>query len=250
MTKYLFLLFFIFLLVSCNHKRSSEEQINVFCASSLFPVIENIRIQWENEHSEKVIINAASSGTLARQIENGASADIFISANQEWMNSLISSTKLESQPKIIASNQLVVVVPLSSQMDSMDYTFFINSLPNSTHHIAVGDPGHVPLGKYTKQAMTHYNADLATSKLNFTKDARSALRLVELGEVDIGFVYLSDALTSTKVRIVSQVPQNRHDLITYQAILINVNQSNKELINYITSPNTHNIWEKYGFKKL
>ena len=105
-----------FALVSCGSKKSSEEGIKIFCAASLAPVIEQIKSQWENDHPQKIIINAASSGTLARQIENGAQADIFLSANHDWMDYLISSMNLKNHPEIIASNRLAVAVPLDRKV--------------------------------------------------------------------------------------------------------------------------------------
>lgn len=249
MAKNLLFIFSFLFLSACVNQKESKNHITVFCASSLFPIIEQIKIEWEKNHDEKLIINAASSGTLSRQIENGASADIFLSANKEWMNHLIESMKLKMHPKPIASNRLCVVTYHDSELDSMDINGFFGSLDNREGMISIADPGHVPLGKYTKQALEYYQRyNGLSTKFILTKDARSALRLVELGEVDAGFVYLSDALTSTKIKIISLIPPEVHEPIVYQSILLDENDSNREFLDFITSLPSINLWEKYGFK--
>ena len=244
----LFIISYLFL-VSCGHQKESINHITVFCASSLSPVIEQIKSEWEKNHDERLIINAASSGTLARQIENGASADIYLSANKEWMNRIVESLKIKSLSKSIASNRLCAAAYLDSKLDSMDINDFSGSLDKLKGMISIADPAHVPVGKYTKQALEYYHIyDTLSPKFILTKDARSALRLVELGEVDIGFVYLSDALTSTKVKIIALIPPEGHERIVYQSILLEDNKSNREFLNFITSQHSLTIWEKYGFK--
>jgi len=247
--KYLLFIIFILVMVSCMPKNESENQITVFCASSLFPIVEAIKIQWENNHKERIIVNSASSGTLARQLENGAPADIYLSANQEWMNYLLESPTLKKHPISIASNRLVVAAPVNSTLDSMDINRFLDTLGKLHTNIAIGDPGHVPLGKYTKQFMVHFMIyEALSSKLIITKDARSALRLVELGEAEVGFVYQSDAITSGKVKIVALVPDEIHEKIVYQGLLLDdSNPSSKTFMEYLTSTEVSDIWKINGF---
>ena len=219
----------------------------VFCASSLMPVMEHMKDKWEIDHAEKIIINSASSGILARQIENGAQADIFLSANQDWMNYLVQRNKLEYLPKTIASNSLAVVAPIESGMDSVD--FIDLKLSEQKGNYSIADPGHVPLGKYTKESMEYYNIyNLLTTRLILTKDARSTLRLVELGEVFLGFVYLSDARLSTKTRIISVIPRESHQTISYQAIIVNESKPvSANFLDFLSSDENIHIWKKMGF---
>lgn len=251
MSKYLTLAFSIIFCASCAIQKESDKQINIFCASSLSPVIDQIRSEWEKDHEEKIIVNVGSSGTLARQIENGADCDIYLSANEDWMNYLIQSMKVKNQQKSISSNRLVAIAPLESELDSMSFDKFLGILSTINGSISMADPGHVPLGKYTKQSMDYYRIyDAQSNRYNLAKDARSALRLVELGEVEIGFTYLSDAITSDKVQIIAQLPQNSYDPIIYQAILLDgSNKSSSDFIEFLTSKSNKFFWSKYGFSE-
>ena len=211
--------------------------------------MEKIKVKWEEGHQEKIIVNAASSGILARQIENGAQVDIFLSANLDWMDYLIKTTSIKNFPKSVASNRLAIVTPFDAELDSIDFKKLISVLLNQKGKISIGDPGHVPLGKYTKESMDFYNMyNELSSGLIKTKDARNALMLVELGEASFGFVYLSDALTSKKIRIVAVIPNESHQAIVYQTILLNNrNPGIKAFFEYISSVETKGIWAEMGF---
>ena len=238
-----------FLLYACTDQNSKNKQVIVFCASSLSPVIEQMKQQWKKDHDETIITSAASSGTLARQIENGAKADLFLAANDEWMTYLIQKMQEKIQPRKIASNRLVVVVPSGSQNDCKDIDELFALISNQKFQLAIGDPGHVPLGKYTKEVIeNHYSFHELSKNLILTKDARSALRLVELGEVEFGIVYQSDARSSTRTRIVFSIPENTHSRINYQAALINQNNAAAiKFLDYISSADNKAIWTKNGF---
>ena len=245
----LILYFLVITFWSCRGKKTHENEIVVFCAASLSPVMEKIKVKWEEDHQEKIIINAASSGILARQIENGAQADISLSANLDWMDYLIKTTSIKNVPKSVASNRLAIVIPFDAELDSIGFKKLILVLLNQKGKISMGDPGHVPLGKYTKESMDFYNM---YNELSFglikTKDARNTLMLVELGEAAFGFVYLSDALTSKKIRIVAVIPKESHQAIDYQAIHINdENPGTKAFFEYISSLETKGIWAGMGF---
>lgn len=240
--------FLVFAIASCSEKKSSDKVITVFCASSLTQVSTQIKNQWEKNHPEKIMINSASSGILARQIENGAQADIYLSANKEWME-YVRITGLTNSPITIASNQLAVITPISSELDSINFTSFLEIMNEGNYKISIGDPAHVPLGKYTKSSISFYQSfESLTPKLILTKDARSALRLVELGEAEIGFVYLSDAKSSNKVKIIASVPEESHPKIAYQALLLNgKNKTSTAFLDYMTSQEMDEIWVGNGF---
>ncbi len=239
----------IVVLVSCSSSRKTEEQITVYCAASLTNVINEIKSAWESEHHQNVVLNLASSGTLARQIEYGAEADIFLSANDEWMEYVVNISSPQDHPKTIAKNKLVVVVPVKSDVDSMNYESFIDFLIDHKAKISIGDPGHVPLGKYTKEALDEQKIyDDLIPQFILAKDARNALRFVELEEASIGFVYLTDALSSSKVKVIAEVPASTYDEISYKAILLNSqNSSASSFFQYLTSENSRKIWLKHGF---
>lgn len=245
-----FILYFLIIAFwSCGSKKTHENEIVVFCAASLSPVMEKIKSKWEEGHQGRIIINAASSGILARQIENGAQADIFLSANRDWMAYLVQANSIKKHPKSMASNKLAVVVPFDVELDSMAFKKLLPILLKQNGKISIGDPGHVPLGKYTKESMDFFSIyNELSSGLIKTKDARNALLLVELGEASFGFVYLSDALTSKKVQLVAVIPEESHQTIVYQAILINdKNPETKEFFNFISSEETTGVWSELGF---
>lgn len=238
--------------IQCDQGKQAEDTITVFCAASLTPVLNEINKAWEKNHQTKVLINAASSGTLARQIEQGAQADLFLSANNDWTDYL-SKAGIGHQPVIhIANNELVVVATKESEVNSMTLDDFFEKIVENSYKISIGDPSHVPLGKYTRQFMEKYGIFFNEAIPQFiqTKDARSALRLVELGEVDIGIVYYSDAKTSSNIKRIVNIPETSHDPITYSGLLLKTdNAKAREYINFMISETTSHIWEGFGFAK-
>ncbi len=246
-------LFILFLsssgLFYCTSQPPETSSFRIYCAASLLPVITAVKAEWSKNHHEKIVINAASSGTLARQIEYGAECDIYLSANQEWMNYLIESLNLKSQAITIASNQLVVCAPKETELDSMDIDALLKRGLSSMGRIAMADPGHVPLGKYTQQFFSFYGIEKKLIKnLILTKDARSTLRLVELGEVSLGVVYLSDAFTSKNVKVIAQIPTKCHEQISYTCIFVSSkNSSSQMFLNYLISNENKNHWIENGF---
>ncbi len=238
-------------LLSCVNKKNNENRITVFCAASLTPVIEEIKQEWEKVHPAQIIINSAASGTLARQLENGAQADIFLSASPEWMEYVVHSLQPKNIPKLIAYNKLVVIAPRDNQLDSMDINELLTVLDTQKGKIAIADPGHVPLGKYTKESMEFYHLyNQLSTHFILTKDARSTLRLVELGEATFGFVYLSDAISSDKVRIVAAVPEKSHQEIRYEGIILNDKPTSiLEFYDYLSAPTNSGMWIRNGFMR-
>jgi molybdate transport system substrate-binding protein len=249
MTSKCLLIFLIVLIAfSCNQQKGKENTISVFCASSLAPVVSEIKETWEKDHPDRVIINAASSGVLARQIEHGAQADIFISANSYWMDYLLEVHNSNISPIVIASNKLAVVTSLDMSIDSMAFQDQIQTILKMDTKIAVGDPTHVPLGKYTREMLEYYGIYQQLSPQFIpTKDARSVLRLVELGEAGLGFVFLTDALKSDKVRIIGMAPEQSHQKMVYQAVLLSSGKAVTDFYQFIQSEMVNAIWIKHGF---
>ena len=245
MLKQIFHFLIIAISLSCSPEK--EDRIQVYCAASLQPVIKELCLQWEESNKQKVVINAASSGTLARQIKNGAAADIYISANSDWMAYLQQTMQFDAEPISIAANKLALIVPEDSnaKIDSIS-----DLAETSIGKIAVGDPGHVPLGKYTKELLNYKGIyDKLKSKLILTKDARSTLRLVELGEASAGIVYYSDAINSARVEVVSIIPSDLHSPIVYESVLLNSeSEASQSLFNFLTDQNQKEVWNKYGFQ--
>ena len=238
----------VFVLVQCKPKQHDNEEITIFCASSLSPVLQQITKDWTENHNVSITINAASSGTLARQIEHGAPADIYLAANPMWMEYLMEAKELKKHAKSIAVNRLAIIVLQNSAYKTTDIKNALELLKNLDGKIAIADPGHVPLGKYSKQYLDYTKTfESLKSRLIYAKDARSTLRLVELGEAEIGIVYLSDAMTSDRVKIIAKIPEAFHEKIEYQGLLLNDAPHCKAFFDLLNAPKNLNIWETNGF---
>jgi len=248
----LYILVFCFICGCAPTKRAKESKILIFCASSLTNVVSEICEKFEKKYQIDTQVNFASSGTLARQIENGAHPSVFISANKKWVDYLNEKGKtIPECERKFAENSLVVIAPLESRSDS--FTFISNSnFPMSFKgRLSVGDPRHVPAGEYTIQALNSLGVEKELhNRLLPAKDVRSALLIVELGEAEAGIVYKTDALKSEKVKIVAEIPSLMHSPIIYIiSVLKDCDKENTELfIEFLSSDVSKDVLEKNGFK--
>lgn len=238
------------LIFSCsNSSTKNQKSLNVFCASSLTNVMTEIGNAFEAETGMTVQFNFASSGTLARQIEHGAHASVFISANNKWVDYVIKNQGIAKfNSKSIAQNSLVLASPYSSSVSDIPFDKKVTA--HFSGRLAMGDPRHVPAGEYAAQALSAIGlGDVLEKRLIPTKDVRSALMLVELGEVEWGIVYKTDAIKSEKVKIVSEVPTDLHETIAYYAANLEGKNDNKTRLFYtfISSAQAQVIWTKHGF---
>ncbi|MFB6343670.1 molybdate ABC transporter substrate-binding protein [Saccharicrinis sp. FJH62] len=230
----------------------TEKRIMVFAAASLTDVLSELIDSFGVSTTYKVQTNMASSGTLARQIEQGGTPDIYISASKRWADYVDSLGFIVAPYKTnIAFNELVFIAPKESILTdvTINNTLDLNKLIGSGR-LSMGDPGHVPAGKYGKQVLEYYgwNSQI-NGKVLPAKDVRSALMVVELGEAPLGIVYKTDALKSEKVKIIGSFPEESHKPIVYVAGICNESDASKAFYSYLTSEKTAAIWEKYGFKK-
>jgi molybdate transport system substrate-binding protein len=192
--------------------------------------------------------NFGSSGSLAKQIEQGAPADIFLSANPKWMKYLVEKELVApGTDRILAYNQLVFVGAKKSAELSLEGLTGLNL-------IALGTPQSVPAGQYAKQAMEHagiYAALEQAKKLVMAKDVRQALIYADRGEVDGAFVYKTDALLAKNAQILFVVPEDYYDRVSYPIALTNQGAKNdlaKAFYEYINGPEAKAILAKYGFE--
>ncbi len=239
--------------ISCKpitKSNSKKTSIMVFSAASLTDVLSEIADSFEVKYNVKVKTNMASSGTLARQIEQGGKPDIYISASKKWANYVDSlGYILKDQKATIAKNHLVLIAPKNSsaEITSIDSTLEFISLLGKDR-LSIGDPAHVPAGKYAKQSLEYFGwYKQLDGKILPAKDVRSALMVVEMEEAPIGIVYKTDALKSTKVKILNSFPEKSHKPIMYVSGVINDKQEAKDFFTYLQSDETKDIWEKYGF---
>lgn len=190
--------------------------ITVFAAASLAEALQQVAAPIQ-ARGEPIRFSFASSSTLARQIENGAAADIFASADEEWMKYL-------DQRKLVAKdtwvrpigNTLVMVAPQGEAPTiQLDPKFDIGGWLGE-RRLAVGDPAHVPAGIYARQALEHYGWWQALQpRLARAENVRAALALVERGEAPLGIVYATDARASRGVQLVAEFPEASHEPILY-----------------------------------
>ncbi|MFC2104395.1 molybdate ABC transporter substrate-binding protein [Bacteroidota bacterium] len=201
-----------------------------------------------SENNIQAECNYAASGALARQIKAGADADIYISANKQWVDFLDENNLvIKSSISEIAKNKLVIICPKNKEIEiNFSKEFNIQSAINDK--IAIGDPKYVPVGKYAKQfldSLKWFNE--IQSQIILAKDVTSVLHYIELGECDWGIVYYSEALKSEKVKIAYEIPTNLYDPIIFYIALLNENLHSKELYNYFKSNKAKETFLKYGF---
>ncbi|MEE6031018.1 molybdate ABC transporter substrate-binding protein [Avibacterium paragallinarum] len=231
---------------------SAHAKLTVFAAASMTNVLEQVKSSYLKLHpKEEIDFSFASSSVLARQIDQGAPADIFISANQKWMDFLAEHKALEPTTRVnIAQNRLVMIAPKTSKLTQLDVQNpqWQSVLANS--YLAVGDPAHVPAGKYAQQALTYLHQWQAVEdKLARASNVRAALALVEQGEAPLGIVYATDAAASQKVKVVAVFPENSHAVIEYHAAIVagNANQESVTFLNYLQSQEAKQIFTHAGF---
>ncbi len=252
--RFCLILLVIVLFSGCAQKKPKENnELLVFCAASLTDVVTEIVRDFESEQNITVKLNLASSGTLARQIENGADPDLFISANKKWLDYLLEKNLVLAENNCrVAGNQMVLIAPKESGLQPMEYSEELNLPVLFEGRISVGDPKHVPAGSYAVQLLEKMGC-LQQLEPRFlpAKDVRSVLMVVELGEVDAGIVYKTDALKSDKVKIITTFPETLHEPVNYYMAVTKDGKNNRslQLYNYIVSEKMIPVWEKYGFKQ-
>lgn len=235
-----------------GHAFADEGKITVFAAASLTNAMQDIAKEYKKEKNVDVVSSFASSSTLARQIEAGAPADLFISADQKWMDYAVEKKAIDTATReTLLGNSLVVVAPKASQQGDVA----INANTNWTSllkggRLAVGDPDHVPAGIYAKEALQKLGAwDTLSPKLAPAEDVRGALALVERNEAPLGIVYGSDAVASKGVKVVGTFPEDSHKKVEYPIAITDghKNATVTAFYDYLKGPQASAIFKQYGF---
>ncbi|MDC9615289.1 molybdate ABC transporter substrate-binding protein [Xenorhabdus khoisanae] len=233
----------------------ATDKVTVFAAASLTNALGDIAAQYKKEKQGDIVASYASSSTLARQIEQGAPADIFISADQQWMN-YVSGKQLiaENTRHTLLGNQLVLIAPKESKLEKIDInkeTKWKSLLAGG--RLAVGDPDHVPVGIYAKESLQYLKAwDMVNPLMARTNNVRSGMVLVERAEVPLGIVYGSDAVASKKVKVVGVFPPESHKPVEYPIVIIkgHEKQAVRDFYDYLKAPEAAEIFKRYGFSPL
>lgn len=228
------------------------QALTVYAAASLTEPLQHIATQYEKQHKQNVKLVFAASSTLARQIANGAPADIYISANQKWMNylakqgAIIASTRYD-----LVHNQLVLIAPASSDQANVELDTLQSLTPLlQGGRLALGNVDHVPVGIYARQALRKLTLwDSVKSHLAMSSNTRAALAFVERDATPLGIVYASDAHSSKQVRVLATFPDDSHEPIRYPVAQINEKDpSNTAFLAYLKTEEAQASLRRYGFK--
>ena len=238
----------VLLAVATACRNSQPRVLTVSAAASLTDAIQEIEVSYRREHpGVDLRNNFGSSGTLARQIEDGAPVDVFVSAASKPMDELQARNLIvaESRRELLR-NTLVLIVPQDSKIRS-----FQQLAESSVRSIALGDPASVPAGQYGQQTLAALHLlESVQGKLVLAKDVRQVLAYVETGNVDAGIVYATDGLTSPGVRVVATAPGASHDPIVYPAAAIATGHhqdASREFVEYLHNAASRAIFQKRGF---
>ncbi len=192
----------------------------------------------------------AGSSLLAKQIENGAPADLYLSANPAWMDYLLEGGYIAAATRRdLLANRLVVIAPASRSAGDLDVeTGLIAAL--GAGRLAMGDPDHVPAGIYARQALEAMGLWPALAdRLIRTADVRVALHFVARGEADLGIVYASDAIAFDGVRVVGEIDSAHHAPICYPVALVagRGNDTARQFLEFLVTPQMAALFRRYGF---
>jgi len=223
----------------------------VFAAASTKDVITDIIRLYEKAHPGHVVPSFGSSGDLAKQIQNGAPASIFISADVKWMDYLAKAKLIDNDSRRnLLGNELVLIAPVdsTSPVSLDDLASQLNG-----GKLALGDPDSVPAGRYGKAALDSMKQwDALQGSVVRAKDVRAAMAFVERGEAAAGIVYATDALVSQKVRIVATFPEATHPPIVYPLALIagHDDEAARAFFAYLQGPQAANVLLSAGFSVI
>lgn len=227
---------------------AKQVELLISAAASLTDSLNELKGVYEAAHPQvKLTFNYAASGTLQQQIEQGAPADLFLSAGTKQMDALIDKDLIDDNLTTnLLTNELVLVVPKdgSAQIQSMEDLSKLGD-------IAIGTPESVPAGKYAQQALTYHKLwEPMQSRLVLTKDVKQVMSYVETGNVDAGFVYKTDAAASDKVKVALTAEAESHDPIEYPiGVLKRSTHSDdaKAFYEFLLSDQAQQVFAKYGF---
>jgi len=228
------------------------DEILVAAAASLTDALKEIGASYQAKGTHKVSFTFGASSSLARQIEEGAPADIFFSADLAQMDGLEKAGCLEpGTRKNLLTNQLVMIVAADSRLAIVSPK---DLLTPDVKRIALADPSAVPAGVYSKQYLESERLwDRVERKVIPVLDVRATLASVESGNVEAGFVYKTDAALSKKVKIVYEVPVNKGPRIIYPVAVLRDSkkkQAAHDFMSVLLSPASKNVFKKYGFAVL
>jgi molybdate transport system substrate-binding protein len=237
--------------IGCVKQKPSNPEVElvISAAASLKDVTEELAEAYKKEASyAKLTFSYGGSGALQIQIEEGAPSDIFISAASRQMNNLAGKGLIFGESKNLLVNKVTLIVPADSRAGIES---FADAATDKVKMIALGDPATVPAGQYAQEIFSGLGiADAVNKKANLASDVRQVLTWVELGEADCGVVYMTDAITTDKVKAVAVAEDGSHTPVIYPVGIIESSSKKEEaqkFVDFLFSHNAKLIFEKYGF---
>ncbi len=233
--------------------RAQAADITIFAAASLTNALQDIGKSYEAKTHDHVVFSFAASSTLAKQIEASSGADIFLSADTDWMEYLDTRGLIDHPTrKNLLGNALVLIAPADStaSMDVTDHFPLLAALHGG--RLSIAEPDSVPAGKYGRTALISLGVwSTVQDHLVSAENVRVALAYVARKEAPLGIVYKTDAISEPKVKIVGTFPENSHQPIVYPAALTkDAKPEAKDFLAYLSSPEVHAAFDKAGFTIL
>jgi molybdate transport system substrate-binding protein len=245
--------FVLFLLVLLVPLGARAQQLTVFAAASLTDAMKDVAAKWQQAGHPALTLSFGASSTLARQIEQGAPANLFASADEKWMDYLAEKKLLAPDTrKSLLGNDLVLIVPANKPLHvTIGPGFDLAALLGPNGRLATGDPAHVPVGIYAEQALRKLGLwDSVSPHLARTEDVRGALLLVERGEAPAGIVYGTDAAVSKGVMVAGTFPENSHDPVSYPFAIVKTGDTPeaRALLTFLEGDAARAVFVARGFK--
>ncbi len=224
----------------------------IFAAASLKPALDDLAAHGVLGKPAPRLVYAASSA-LARQIEQGAPADLFISADEDWMDELAKHGEVAAGARSdLLGNALVLIAPKTSDVQvELSQPQTLRRALGMVGRLSIALPQSVPAGRYASQSLHALGLwDSAEGRLAMSRDVRAALELVAMGECPLGIVYRSDAISEPRVRVVATFPPSSHQPIVYPAAIVrdHDNAASRALLQALKSQEAQAVFRRYGFE--
>ncbi|MET0290932.1 MAG: molybdate ABC transporter substrate-binding protein [Steroidobacteraceae bacterium] len=227
--------------------------LTVFGAASLTDVLQKIGAAYTAETGGSVRFSFAASSALARQIESGAPADAFVSADQDWMDYLAERKLIAPGTRVdVVSNALVLVAPTDSRISlRIAPGFGLAGALGPSGRLSTGDPSSVPVGKYAQAALTNLGVwSSVAGRLVPADNVRTALNFVARGEAPLGIVYATDARAEPKVKVIDTFPASTHEPITYPAAaMAKAPAEAAAFVRFLSGAKARSLFDEAGFGK-
>lgn len=223
----------------------------VFAAASLKDALDEFAKAYGAGRGSRVVLSYAASSALARQIEHGAPADVFVSADRDWMDYLDGRGRLRAGTRVdLVSNRLVLIAPAGSKASLAIASGFPLAAALGDGRLAMADPDSVPAGKYGRAALQALGVwDAVARRAARAENVRAALALVARAESPLGIVYRSDSVAEPRVRVVAEFPPGLHPDIVYPAAVLSDSRSPgaAAFLRFLREPSSRAVWERHGF---